>query len=253
MSFAANGGVRVHYRTEGPRETGGPPLVLQHGFSYDLEDWHRAGYVDALKRDRRLILIDARGHGLSDKPHDPAAYTNEAHVADVLAVLDAEGIERTDYLGFSMGGWIGFGLAIAAPERLHSIVITGSHPYGRAQPTGVPDGSDPGVYMDWFFQRIGLDFRKLPAAERERFLANDCRALAAAQTARPSMEKDLDRMTMPCLLLAGDREPVFEQAKKCVASIPHGRFVTLPGFDHGETFGRADVIVPHVTTILRRP
>jgi pimeloyl-ACP methyl ester carboxylesterase len=57
-------------------------------------------------------------------------------------------------------------------------------------------------------------------------------------------------MTGPCLLLAGDREPVFEQAMKCVASTPQGRFVVLPGFDHGETFERSDVVVPHVRRFL---
>ena len=63
-------------------------LVLQHGFSESVVDWYEAGYVDALRSDYRLILIDARGHGASDKPHDPGAYELERRVADVVAVLD---------------------------------------------------------------------------------------------------------------------------------------------------------------------
>ena len=56
-----------HYRVEGD----GQPLVLQHGFTDSLETWYDTGYVNGLKRQYWLILIDARGHGASDKPHEP--------------------------------------------------------------------------------------------------------------------------------------------------------------------------------------
>src|SRR4051812_9895736 len=70
MPYVTNDGVRIHYAVEGD----GPPLLLHHGFTIDLTAWYAWGYVDALKEEYRLILIDARGHGASDKPHDPAAY-----------------------------------------------------------------------------------------------------------------------------------------------------------------------------------
>jgi pimeloyl-ACP methyl ester carboxylesterase len=248
MAYATNGGVKIHYEVEGS----GPPLVLQHGFSYNLEHWRQAGYVEALRRDRRLVLIDARGHGRSDKPHVPSAYTNENHVGDILAVLDAEGIGACDYMGFSMGGWIGFGLATTHPGRVRSIVITGQQPYGRPTPQNVPDGRDVPAYFSWFFQRIGLEFNKLSPEAQKPFLANDCIALAAAQTGRPSLEARLANMTMPCLLMVGDNEPSYEQARKCVPSIPDCTFVVMPGFDHGETFDRSDVVLPHVKRFLQR-
>ena len=81
MPYACNGSVRIHYQVEGR----GPALVLQHGFTESLVDWYEAGYVDALKPDYRLVLIDARGHGASDKPHDPDAYLLGERVADVVA------------------------------------------------------------------------------------------------------------------------------------------------------------------------
>src|SRR5215471_13174551 len=105
MPYADNDGVRIHYQVEGE----GPPLVLQHGFSESVVDWYEAGYVDALRSDYRLILIDARGHGASDKPHDPDAYELERRVADVVAVLDGLAIGKAVFWGYSMGGWIGFG------------------------------------------------------------------------------------------------------------------------------------------------
>jgi pimeloyl-ACP methyl ester carboxylesterase len=62
--------VRIHYEVEGT----GSPFVLQHGITDGLESWYEYGFVDALRDDHTLILIDARGHGGSDKPHDPVAY-----------------------------------------------------------------------------------------------------------------------------------------------------------------------------------
>jgi len=85
MPYVTSDGIRIHYEVEGD----GPPLVLQHGFGQNASSWRLAGYVDALKPQYRLILVDARGHGESDKPYDPTAYTLPRHVGDVVAVLDA--------------------------------------------------------------------------------------------------------------------------------------------------------------------
>lgn len=88
-------------------------------------------YLSALKSLRRLIRVDARGHGASDKPHDPSAYNLDFRVADVTAVLDDLDIRQTDYFGFSMGDWIGFGLAMYAPIRIRSLILGGAHPYAE--------------------------------------------------------------------------------------------------------------------------
>src|SRR3954447_26749762 len=73
MPYASNDGVRIYYEREGS----GPPLVLHHGFTRSLEGWRDNGYADVLNTEYELILMDARGHGRSDKPHDPAAYAPE--------------------------------------------------------------------------------------------------------------------------------------------------------------------------------
>jgi pimeloyl-ACP methyl ester carboxylesterase len=72
-----------------------------------LESWRERGYTNVLGDDYRLILIDARGHGRSDKPHEPEAYVRELRATDVVAVLDDLGIGKTNYFGYSMGGRIG--------------------------------------------------------------------------------------------------------------------------------------------------
>ena len=96
-----------HYRVEGD----GQPLVLQHGFTDSLETWYDTGYVNELKRQYRLILIDARGHGASDKPREPDAYDWQRSVADITAVLADLDIPGAHYFGYSMGGKIGFAMA----------------------------------------------------------------------------------------------------------------------------------------------
>src|SRR2546428_8812553 len=129
VPYVTNQNVRIHYQIEGEL---GPPLVLQHGFSNSLETWYYAGYVQALQHDYQLILIDARGHGASDKPHDPEAYVLQSRAGDIVAVLDHLHITHAYFFGYSMGGWIGFGLAQYAPERFHALIIGGSHPYARS-------------------------------------------------------------------------------------------------------------------------
>jgi pimeloyl-ACP methyl ester carboxylesterase len=122
MPYATNDGVRIYYETEGS----GPPLFLHCGFTQSLQDWRDAGYVAALRDDYHLVLLDPRGQGKSDKPHDPSAYTHDCLVADIVAVLDAEGVETAHYWGYSFGGRMGFAIAQHAPHRLRSLVVGGN-------------------------------------------------------------------------------------------------------------------------------
>ncbi|UCE38755.1 MAG: alpha/beta fold hydrolase, partial [Thermoplasmata archaeon] len=128
MPYVENNGVRIYYEIEGK----GPPLVLQHGWSNSLEYWRDFGYIEPLKEDYRLILIDARGHGKSDIPDDPEAYEMDLMAEDVITVLDHLNIGKAHFLGYSSGGWIAFHLAKIAPERFTSFIIGGAHPYAES-------------------------------------------------------------------------------------------------------------------------
>lgn len=146
MPFADNGGVRIHYEVEGQ----GPTLVLHHGFTGNLKRWYLYRYVEALRNDYELVLVDARGHGTSDKPHDPSAYTLAARVGDVIAVLDDLNCVSASFWGYSMGGRIGFGLAKHAPDRVMALVVGGQHPYERRLPASSRlDGTDPEAGSLW--------------------------------------------------------------------------------------------------------
>ena len=120
----------MHYHVEGE----GTPLVLQHGLTSSILRWYSFGFVDALKNDYRLLIIDARGHGDSDKLYDTESYDRKAMASDVVAVLDAENIDKAHYMGYSMGGSIGFGIAeslcrpIPLPHhRRNAPISTGCH------------------------------------------------------------------------------------------------------------------------------
>src|SRR5215831_15923638 len=154
MPYANNQGVRIHFNVEGE----GPPLVLQHGFASSLQSWYIPGYVEALKSDYQLILVDARGHGGSDKPHDPAAYAVSLRAGDVVAVLDTLHLDKAHYWGYSMGAWIGYGIAKFALERVQTFILGGMHPYGRQlPPSSRLDGSDPEAFINALLGRVGVD------------------------------------------------------------------------------------------------
>ena len=130
MPFAASEGVQIHFHVEGT----GPPLVLLHGFGVSGDAWRTGGHVEALSDQFQVITMDARGHGRSNKPHGPAAYSLPKRVRDVTSVLDAVGVESACILGYSLGGITAFGVSTYAPQRLRSAIVLGAHPYSEEYP-----------------------------------------------------------------------------------------------------------------------
>lgn len=247
MPYTDNEGTRIHYEVVG----NGPPLVLQHGMFWDLEGWERWGYAESLKQHFQLVLVDARGHGRSGKPHDPASYTLSNHVSDLVAVLDALEIPTAQYWGFSMGGWIGFGMAIMARERIGAAVIGGAHPYERKLPEGSRlDGTNPEQFLDRFFQRQGIDRAKMEPAKLAEFIDNDFQAIAAAQQDRGTLEASLALIKNPVFLYVGESDGGFAQVQKCAAQLPDADFAFLPGLNHPESFYRSDLVLPLVLPFL---
>jgi pimeloyl-ACP methyl ester carboxylesterase len=245
MPFAGNGGVRIHYETAGD----GPDLVLHHGTMGSGPDWVELGYVEALQDRHRLILIDARGHGRSDKPHDPAAYDLRLRAADVVAVLDDLRVQRADFLGYSMGGWIGFGLAKHFPERFNSFIIGGAHPYAentQAIRDRMPE--DPAVFAAGLEKTYGA---LLTPARRARLLTNDLVALRALTQDRESLADILPAVTTPSLLFVGELDPRLAQGRRAASEMPNATFFSLPGCDHVGTTRRTDIIIPRIRAFLR--
>jgi pimeloyl-ACP methyl ester carboxylesterase len=253
MPYANNRGVRIHYKVEGA----GPPLVLQHGFTDSLESWYERGYVAALKGDHQLVLIDARGHGTSDKPHDTAAYAMQHHAADVAAVLKALSIPKAYFfgysIGYSMGGDIGYALAKYAPTLGTAFIIGGSSPYKLNREFQEPmlqmlkQGVETLVDV---WEGSGLVTPSLKA----RLGANDMEALTALWTMRmeeePHLEDALPKLRQPCLLLVGEEDGLRAEIETMSKRLPKGKFVAVPGIDHLKGFLRSDLTIPHIKRFL---
>jgi pimeloyl-ACP methyl ester carboxylesterase len=120
--FTAHDGVKLHYWAVG--ETG-TPVVLLHGFTGSADMWLMNGVAAALRGRHRVLALDCRGHGRSDKPHDPMKYGLQM-ADDTIELLDHLGLERAHVHGFSLGGWILAQLIRRQPERLLTATFVGS-------------------------------------------------------------------------------------------------------------------------------
>jgi 3-oxoadipate enol-lactonase len=116
MRIVANG-IVIHCVLDGPAD--GPVVTLSHSLAASLEMWEPQ--LPALTQRYRVLRYDIRGHGGSEVP--PGAYTLEMLADDVLGLLEALGIERTHFVGLSLGGMIGQALALRRPEVLDSLVL----------------------------------------------------------------------------------------------------------------------------------
>lgn len=249
MPYVDNDGVSIHYVVEGA----GPPLVLQHGLAVSLEWWCQMGYVEALESDYQLVLIDARGHGASDKPHDPEAYRMALRAADVVAVLDDLNIGKAHYLGYSMGGWIGWGIAKYAQERFRSLIIGGADPYES-------DPEEPNFWLELFSKGMETFLATAEPMFGSRWTpelkamgqATDLEALIALTSVqeRLGFEDILPAITVPCLVVAGEAAGEYSGAKECVKRMPNATFVSLPGLSHIEAVYRIDLALPHIRAFL---
>lgn len=259
---ANNQGVKISYEVTGQ----GRPLVLLYGWACDRSWWSEAGYVDDLQRDYRLINVDLRGHGNSDKPHEPSAYRGEAVISDVLAVADAEGIDRFAIWGFSYGGWNAWLTANSAPERVAAIVSTGEW------------DPRPGTYdEDWkafdegwleAIRREGMQglvdlfgqeekdafLLEPPTWAQAMFLRQDPLAMLAIQSRELLGEgiRTLEGFPVPALLIAGGFEDEDDDAAVIAGMLPNGTRVRLPGLGHGDVCAASELALPPARAFLDR-
>ena len=124
MKIVASDGTRVDYDVVGA----GPALLLLHGFSFDRTMWSRSGWIERLESDHRVVSLDLRGCGNSDKPLVPSAYSLDAHLADIEAVLEELAIERPVVWGWSFGATLA--LHFAKRGRVAATVAAGTY-FGR--------------------------------------------------------------------------------------------------------------------------
>ena len=115
-------GVKIHYEVHGS----GPVLLLTHGYSSTSAMWQ--GQIAALSKHHRLVLWDMRGHGQSDYPADPAAYSEALTVGDMAALLDTVGAESAIVGGLSLGGYMSLAFHRAHGKRVRALLIIDTGP-----------------------------------------------------------------------------------------------------------------------------
>jgi pimeloyl-ACP methyl ester carboxylesterase len=264
MPLATNDrdGRRVYFEDDGG---GGTPVVVLGGFLDPVDLVRRSPIARALHdlaEEFRLIFVDHRGHGRSDKPHGAKAYEMSVRVADIVAVLDELDIERAHFVGISWGGRLCFGIGQHAPRRVRSLVIIGQHPYaidpdgplarvvGEALAASEREGIEPLVLA---FEASAGPY---PDDVRAAYLACDAAAMRAAWRAAMAEREvgyDLGGWDVRCLIcVAANDVDFFDQARRAADEIPKAEFVPIEDTDHlGVDVAPVDPILPAVLRTLR--
>jgi len=121
MPYFNNEGVNIYYEIEGT----GPDLVMIHGFASNIDDnWRATNWINTLKDKNRLILMDCRGHGKSDKPTNPAQYGLKM-MEDIIKLLDHLSIGKASLFGYSMGSRLTLNVLLHEPKRVKSAILGG--------------------------------------------------------------------------------------------------------------------------------
>lgn len=222
-------GVQIAYLDEGE----GDPILLIHGFaSNKAVNWQNTGWVDLLVKDgRRVIALDNRGHGDSQKFHDPEAYGAPIMAEDARRLLDHLGIEKTDVMGYSMGARISAFLTLNHPHRVKRAVFSGLG-YGMVSGVGDPEPIATALEAERLqdvADRTGRAFRAF--AEQTK---SDRKALAACmRSSRQKItEADVARIERPVLVAVGTRDDIAGSPQKLAALMPHAEVLEIPGRDH---------------------
>lgn len=233
-------GVRLHYTDQGV----GEPLILLHGFAMNGDlTWRRSGTLDALAEHYRVIALDCRGHGYSDKPHDPDAYGLKL-TDDIIRLMDHLKIEKAHFAGHSLGGMIGFKAVSRYPERFQSAVISGfgwamkeeRTPVAQALAKALMDGGGFDVLLETL--RPGgkePDWMTIAAANAFVGYLNDETALAMLADSMPELavpEAYVRENEVPIFFTIGDLDPLMVDVDRVNGIMPNHECNIVEGADH---------------------
>jgi pimeloyl-ACP methyl ester carboxylesterase len=235
--MTASDGVKIHFMEMGS----GTPVVLIHGYTANAEGkWFKPGIAQALAKGHRVVAIDARGHGQSDKPHDPLKY-GPRMAQDVVELMDHLKIDRAHVHGYSMGGSILTQVLAKHPERVITAIYGGSgvaetDPAWQAQ---VPKDPEPPA----------ANAPNAPAGETwSRYPGYDRTALDAVQKYPWKPEDraiDLTKVSIPVLALVGSLDRPNQRTHRLKRELKNFQLVVLTGETHGSAH-----LNPHYTQTL---
>jgi pimeloyl-ACP methyl ester carboxylesterase len=242
--FAAVEGARVRYVDKGQ----GPAVVLIHGFASSLETWDLV--VPELAKTHRVIALDLKGFGWTDRPEGDYSPAAEARL--VLKLLDKLGVKRAAFVAHSWGSSVALALALSAPERVTRLALYDAWIYEEQIPTTFlmarADGLGEMIFSLFYDQRpderLALAFynkdlltEKL-AEDVERSLerpGTGAAALAAVRGQRFTEQQEKYRtVDKPALLLWGREDVVttLKYGERLARELPHARLVVYPQCGH---------------------
>ncbi len=219
MNYFESQGFRIAYDDDGD----GYPIILLHGFAADRRNnWKLTGWTRALTNaGYRVIAPDARGHGRSDKPTDPADYAPEGIAGDVLRLMDYLDIKEAALFGYSMGGRNAAWLLSKKQSRFSAVVIAGT---GENLLTNEDNRDADSLAVPRF----------VPIYEKVTKIGGRAGALSACLLGSfPSMDpEDFSRVRTPALVIAGSRDTTAGSPYPLAAAIPKAKAVMVPGRTH---------------------
>ena len=242
-------GVEIYYEIHG----NGPPLILTHGYSSTSAMWQ--GQIEALSKRHRLILWDMRGHGQSDYPDNPDAYSEAHTVGDIAALLDAAGADKAVVGGLSLGGYMSLAFHRAHPERVRALLIIDTGPgfkKDEAREVWNKRARDTGDRFD----REGLDMLKSLSPERAsvthrnaRGLALSARGMLAQRDAR--VIESLPDIKVPSLVVVGaDDTPFLAASDYMAVKIPGAQKAVIPHAGHAVNIDQPQLFIDAVLPFL---
>ena len=216
----------------------GDPILLIHGFaSNHAVNWVNTLWVRTLtEAGYRVIALDNRGHGQSEKLYEPTAYTSDRMAGDAVRLLRHLGLARADVMGYSMGARIGAHMALGHPAEVRSLLLGGLGFHlidGRSLPQGIAEALEapPGTPAP---NPTAASFRLF--AEQTK---SDLRALAACiRCSRQTLSRaELSAIDTPTLISVGTLDTVAGSGSELAKMMPNARALDLPGRDHSTAVG----------------
>lgn len=241
-------GVRIHYEVHGS----GPTVLLTSGYRATSEMWQPN--IAALSQRYRIIAWDMRGHGRTDSPDDPAAYSEEATVADMAALLDAAGAGQATIGGLSLGGYMTLAFHLAHPERVQALMLFATGPgYKKDEPRAAWNRRADGIAKDLedgglaALQRSAQSLRSHHSSVRG--IAHAARGMLAQRDGR--IICSLDTIKVPTLVLAGTKdEPYLAATDYMAMKIPGAVKVLVPDAGHTVNIDQPDAFNRAVLAFL---
>ncbi len=251
-------GARIHYTDEGS----GVPVILVHGFAANANlNWRLPGIINRLKKEYRVIAMDTRAHGFSDKPHDTGKYGMNM-VDDVARLMDHLKIEKAHLAGYSMGGFISLAFAGKYPERLLSLTQGGSGWYPRGEYPDlvqtVPKSLEAGTgfepivrFMEpkdaWFLERRIKTINFFLCWMNDEVAMGRC--FGEMETLEGS-EEQLKAKTFPSLGIMGTKDPLRKSAEFMVERAGNHKLHWIEGADHMTTLGNRKYVAEFTQTLV---